>query len=214
MNQLRVSPEELYFLAKMCDGESINYDYIAMMEDIGQRHAVAKEKQLESLVKKNYVTESMWGNDEVSEEVLGLLKPVFWGTAESLVEETEIGEPNIQRSIRFHWFDNQCVICVEEGRELVFSSLDNPADYLKKLAVNLMPGDYTEREAPKENDLNIDSARRLIVLKNATREGKAAIHVYYDYDGWICREETEEEYVLVSPKDFYEAVQHVLRGEV
>ncbi|WP_274939376.1 hypothetical protein [Chordicoccus furentiruminis] len=86
MNEIRLTPMELYFLGKMMHARYIEYAYIAAMPDIGKRYALHEQETLESLEAKGYIETDFSGDAEVSREVAAFLQPVFFSETETRLE--------------------------------------------------------------------------------------------------------------------------------
>ena len=211
ITELHLSPEELYYVAKMCGGDHLLYDYIAMMPDIQQRAAVLKEKAMAHLSAMSVIKEDVWGDITISEELIKFLHPVFFSTldAQADIYQTEI--PEKKQSYYFHWAGEQCVELFLYQDRLYLRSLTE--EELDSLIVSFMPADYDERSLEELSGLNPEHLSRIMVFRNRDREGTASICRYQIIDSWICVPLENNTYQILNPVEFCTQVKKILKGE-
>lgn len=211
MTELTLLPEELFFLAKLCKGKRLNYDYIAMVPDLQHRARTYWDNCIKNLEKKEILTDD-WGELIVSEEATALLAPLWNGTFESSAQQITLGEQPTSKMIRFHRLgDTLCLAyTTEEG---IFISAAAEEDILAVISV-LMPEGYADKVLPEELTITAAEADGMIVLKNILTSGEqAVVEAFYCVNGWICRETAPKEYQILDVNSFASIANFVLRGE-
>lgn len=208
--ELVLSPEELYYLAKACNGKHLNYDYITMMPDIQQRAAMYQDSCAVSLEKKGLV-EDFWGEISVPDEVKAFLNPIWNGDFESSAARITLGEQPMRQIIYSHRLQDQFRLVIHQEDGIHILAADEAK--LEMLAYSLMPGEYEKRSVPEETLISGTEPKEMILLKNILTNGERAIvEQFYLISGWICRQEAEKGYRILSAEDFYSIAVRVLKG--
>lgn len=118
MNELRLTPVELYFLGTLLDAEYIDYQYVSALPDIQNNYRVIEEDTIEKLEEKGLVEQDFDGTVSVEESVLNLLKPIFFGEIECRVNTTW-SEGNL------HIFDKAMTFVSKEHNHYLIEALDD-----------------------------------------------------------------------------------------
>lgn len=88
MEEVRLTPIELYFLGVLLDAEYIDYEYISSIPEIYDNYRVVEQKTLDRLEEKNLIEQDFDGTITVNEQLEDLLNPVFFGLVECRVLTT------------------------------------------------------------------------------------------------------------------------------
>lgn len=210
IEELILSPEELYYLAKACHGKHLNYDYIAMIPDIQQRGSIYQDSCTESLEGKGLVADS-WGEVTVSEEAERFLAPLWNGEFESSAAKITLGDQIVGQTLYIHRQNDQLRLVNRQKDGIHILALQE--EELEALAYYLMPDHYIDQALPEEMLISEMHPKEMILLKNIQTNGEAAmIEQFYLIGGWICRQESENSYRILSAEDFYPIAVNVLKG--
>lgn len=212
IEELVLTPEELYYLAKACHGKHLNYDYIAMIPDIQQRSSIYQDDCTASLEKKGLV-EDFWGEVSVSEEAAAFLAPIWNDDFESSAAKITLGEQIVGQTLYIHRQNDQLRLVNRQEDGIHVLGLKEAE--LEALAYSLMPEAYETRSLPEETLITETHPKEMILLKNILTNGEAAaVEQFYLIDGWICRQEAENSYRILSAEVFYPIAVSVLKGGV
>ena len=105
MQDIKIKPEELYFLGELMQAQYINYEYIAAMPDISQAYAAEKTNAIRNLGKRGLVSESLRGGVRVSPDLQKLLRPVFFSKTENALRILTRKPEHSLEILRFHVLD-------------------------------------------------------------------------------------------------------------
>lgn len=210
MQEMILTPEELFFLGKMRKAKYLDYGYIQAMKDVRKNAGKAREEAGWALVEKGYAEEDFLGNITLLPEVEALTDPVFFGEFESNITLCTMGKPNIQQIWRLHFQDGKGVLSVfrEDGIHLTPLS----EEVLRGLIVSLLPEGAFDRELPKSLEVKKEGIHRLIAFKNNYIGQRAEVKVFFEYDGYICCEMGDHT-DLIAPADFCNEGYRILKGE-
>lgn len=211
INKLVLALEELYFLGKLMKGNHIDYAYIAAMRDVQQHKALYDQTCRDHLASIGAVEEDFWGELAVNETIKALLSPIFFGTFESeiILLSHQSGCENYD--IRFHWLNHECRMTVINDGNIEIHTVT--PEELAGIVLQLMPQDYNTRQAPDSEQIILGKKERTIILKNITWGETAAIYAYYVRSGWMCEQNYDEGWSILSPKQFYDKAMQILKGK-
>lgn len=105
MLDIKIRPEELYFLGELMQAQYINYEYIAAMPDISQAYAAEKTNAIRNLGERGLVSESLRGGIRVSPDLQTLLRPVFFSKTENSLRILTLKPEHALEILRFHVLD-------------------------------------------------------------------------------------------------------------
>lgn len=132
--EIKMSPEELVYMAVRCEGENLDYEYVNMMKDVQVRGSIAEEDIIDRIIEKGLAEEN-WGDVSFNEIAIEALSPIWNGNFQAIIEIK--GRDSIERTIRIHKKDGRYVIVEKCGDELNVKTADSEeieeiADMLKK----------------------------------------------------------------------------------
>ena len=207
--QLKISPEELFFLGKQMRAKYIDYDYVKMMGDLQQKYPLKEKEIMAGLVKRGLLMEDFSGNMELNEEIRNLLEPVFFGDFEV---EIILGTPKEGWRIeKFHFYKGKIIQTVPEKKSLIFFA--GGENGLKKLKEELLPEGYTgEKKILSGDSLNLENVEKILVIKNMKIGYRAMGRQFLLFGGtWNAGKEDRTE---GQNREELEKFWNVLTGEV
>lgn len=204
VNEIRVTPEELYFLGSMMNAKYIDYAYIAALDNISENYDLKEKEALTSAAKKGILEEDFSGIT-IKQEVAQLLKPVFFGESELVVDLYDENSGYAEMVIsRFHFLDANVTKVIEENNTFSISTIadSNVWEYVESLLKN-RDGNPTEQRISVDETFKPE---RMITLKIAVI-GKEPLSLYFAVvDGYIYSSVGEYEVAFVSDKDLDELI--------
>lgn len=209
IKEMIVSPEELFFLGKSMKAKYCDYDYIAMMKDISQNRAAAEADANRSLSEKGYVQEDFSGNVSLSEEILPLLNPVFFGEFEASASVYQSGNTQPEKTARIHRDEKSSTLCVQQGDGLHFSILTD--EKMDDILDGMLPAGYSGKKQ-EELKAELGKVDRVLALKNNYVGERAEIRIYLESEGTIFFE-SRQDVKAVSADAFCSEARRILRGE-
>ncbi len=118
--EIKLTPEELFFLGEAMNADHLDYSYIAMMRDIEKNYAQISDKNFRELANKRIIRKKLRGDISIVPEVEALLKNVFEGSRSAALEVYHQADEVTREEYRFH-FGNDSIteVIVENGYLIV-----------------------------------------------------------------------------------------------
>lgn len=203
--EVRLSPEELYFMASLMKAQYIDYTYVAAMQDIEQRYALYKHETQAKLVKKGLLDENFSGDIDVLPTAQELLTPIFFGEFESSVDICYVQEEERRVEVnRFHFYEGSVIHVQNDGAELLIRRID--ADKVHRFAEELLPHDYVGVTQELDCPPNTMDISRVLAVKCIEIGKKKSVDVFIEANGNMCFEKSDESFVQLSRDEFVGAV--------
>ncbi len=203
--QIRLTPEELYFMASLMGAKYIDYAYIAAMNDIQQNYDLYKRETQASLVEKGILDEDFSGNVEISAQAKALLSPIFFGTFESSVDICYIKEDARRVEVnKFHFLDGQVIHVEGKEKELIITSIGK--EELHKFAERLISDNYKAESKELDEGIQPKDVTRVLAVKNIDVAKKNEVKVFADANGIICCETAEGKFMQLDADTFINTV--------
>ena len=144
MDQIQLTPEELFFLGRLMDAKYIDYDYYAAMGDIR-------------------------GEIEISEEAAALMRPVFFGTCETRLDADRrynfhIGPEGITMGVKGDGFFSFLPVTESDLRKLLRGTCTVSGADVERGAVEKA---FSEEELKQESTLR----EAVLILKGDWKHG-------------------------------------------
>lgn len=168
MQEISITPVELFFMGGLLNARYIDYSYIAAMPDIQINYETIRQETMKQMEDKGWIEESFDGEVEVSAEVSRLLLPIFFGEI-----ETRLVRSN---DVNFHVHDSQIVMAVMQQEGLSVSEVDDDTltDLFKGEDVRLVLADvrsgYKELSFTAEEMLDGQNIRKAIQFVKGEEE--------------------------------------------
>lgn len=210
MQELIITPEQLFFLGKMRKAKYLDYGYIEAMKDIRQNAKAKQDDANWALVEKGYAQEDFFGGITLEKWVEEMTDPVFFGEFESTVSLCDVGETTTQRIWRLHFKEGQGVLSVFQEDGIHFMPLTEEG--LKGIIVSLLPEGAFEREVPQSVTVRRENIKKIIAFKNNHVGLKAEVKVFFECEGNICCD-LGDRMALIAPVDFCNEGYRILKGE-
>lgn len=211
MKELILSPEEIYYIGKATGGKYLDYDYIAAMQDIGNRGRIREQEILDGLERKGYAQEDFLGNLEIEPACIEILQPIYQGMYESeLIVREETGE---SVHYKFHHMKDQITFVECQSKEYRIS-LQNKEGIEKVLHFLLEKDVQTE---DREAYIAIDRVERSIILKGTHIGKDTCLYFYAEKGGYfyeIAPQQTEEKLFRLTEKNIVcKQAKKILMGD-
>ena len=169
MDQIQLTPEELFFLGRLMDAKYIDYDYYAAMGDIQKQFDVREREALSGLEEKGAIEESFSGEIEISEEAAALMRPVFFGTCETRLDADRrynfhIGPEGITMGVKGDGFFSFLPVTESDLRKLLRGTCTVSGADVERGAVEKA---FSEEELKQESTLR----EAVLILKGDWKHG-------------------------------------------
>lgn len=162
-DKLVLTPEQLFVLGTVMGAEHIDYDYIACMHELGRNYQRTHRKCITELAQSGVVRERLSGEITLRPTPERLLKNIFFGNTETILEIYTLGEQAEQQVYRFHWLDSTVTQVQLQKDHLYIAGMDE--EEIKALLAQLT----NTKEQPEPTDrIRKDSVTRILVAKRAT----------------------------------------------
>lgn len=211
IRELQLTPEELFYLGKLYDGEYFNYSYYQAVKDIGNNKRSFKNQCKEALLEKKVIEADLLGDIVFNEEIKDFLSPVYFGKFASSIDLYEMGEEQRKKTLNIHFHQGSYLLVYRTGKSFQIQPVTE--ENLKQLIVALMPEKYNESKPPENLNVSEETLRRVLLLKNIHIGGNAVVNIYYDYDSYLCEKRGKENIYVLSPKEFFDSAFECLKGD-
>lgn len=210
IKELQLTPEELFYLGKLYDGEYLNYSYLQAMEDIGNNKRSFKNRCKEKLLEKGAIQENLLGDIVFNEEIKEFLTPVYFGKFAAVIELYEMAEKQTRKILNLHFHQGKYLM-VYQNKEGFHVNEVTEGD-LQQLIMALMPEKYNESVPPTELQVSDETLRRVLVIKNTRIGETSVVKFFYDYDSYLCEKKEDGSIYVLSPKEFFDKAFTCLKG--
>ena len=206
--EIILSPEELYFMGRFLQAKYIDYAYVAAMSDVKQNFPLFEKETRNSLVASGFLMEDFSGNLEVDQQVINLLKPIFFGEVETSIDVCKLGEPNTVSVFKFHFYDGITTMVTGHEGKLLIKSIDQIG--IKKMVEELLPPGY-DATSNIITEATEQTVTRFIAVKSILVGKTSMVKTYIEADAVLYQE--NEEYIESVSKDmFISDVYAIVKG--
>jgi hypothetical protein len=212
MEEMTLTAEELYFACTKLNGAHLNYEYIALMPDISQEKLRCEETCMEALDRKGIMCESLFEDMDVADWAMRLFSPIFFGDAEASLGVFDMSRQAYLEKLLFHWKGSQGTRSKINGEAITFSPVEQSE--MEEVAVSLLPFGYATSDPPRKEVAMGTEADRVLVLKSIRMGQNATVNVYFDFDGWLYEQQSEQSYRALGRAEFIEKATAILKGAV
>lgn len=172
-----LNPVQLVYLAKRVNGSYIDYEYIAAMQDIGERHSIRIHECMDDLEQKGYLTENFDGSVEVRDDIGKLIKVITDGYKES--EFIVRDHDQIKAHYKFHHGQECSVQVIPDGSNLQISVVSD--EDIRKTFLSFV-GDE-ESLSTDGSEADITQADEIYTVKAIIPAIRSVTDVYFRKDG-------------------------------
>lgn len=209
-NCILITPEELFYLGKMLNAKTIDYAYVAAMNDIGQNFALFESETKASLVKKGLLDEDFSGNVEINQNILALLNPLFFGEKEGAMDVCTIGNANKVEVYKFHFLDETITMVSGANGLLCIQQVD--LLYISQMIRKLLPVlPCDEGVIMSEKEIK-DNARKLVAVKHVNYGVSSSVDIFIITEKHILTEKDDGQFKSVGCENFCTTVLDIVRG--
>jgi len=190
-----LTPEELFFMAKLMKASYIDYEYIQLMQDISQRFKLIQREVLRSLENKKLLEEDFSGEIELSPEGQKILHPIFFGEAESDIKIDEITH-------KFHFEGDDVTYVLMKGKQLHIQK--GTIEDVRKLAETIAPESYkADQMIIDKRNLRGAKAEKVVTVRNRVVSQTAnAMEIVKISGAWYAGA-TQTKSILLSREDIH-----------
>lgn len=193
--EIRVTPEELYYLGGLMDAKYIDYEYVAAMGDIQINPSMYQSKVKAALAGKGMLEEDFSGNMELSQVVKESMAPIFFGEFESSMDICILGEEERTENIKYHFYENRIVRVVREENDWDIR-IENPEGLEREIKKWIPKTDVKEQNAVFDSE----NVSQIIVIKHVEIGEESIVKVYFLCGDVFFSENEKDEVVPVEWK--------------
>lgn len=208
--EIKITPEELYYLGGLMQAKYIDYAYISAMEDIQKNYSLYESKAKTGLAKKGLLEEDFSGDMEISEEAKQLLSPIFLGEFEASMDVCYLGEETSKENIKYHFLDGKIVRVSNEERnwKIILFSEEEIIKEVQKIFQH-----KSEDEEKEAKVFEQEKVTEIIVLKHISIGKESLVRIFFGYDGYIYTENENEEIVAATYSNILKEAKEILLEE-
>jgi len=195
-----ITPNELYYLGTLLRAEYIDYDYIAVMDDIEHDYDGFKSGCQASLSAKGILVESFTGDSNVAEDISALLNPIFFGKKEGSINDMSKENGTNVDVTKFHYLGDAITMVREKDRNLVVSEIS--LEDLKKYVSDLLDVGYDLEEKLIRDVISDEESTRIISFKCTSVESKSIVNIIAQVNGVFYYRNSEGKIESLSKQDF------------
>lgn len=205
-DQLLLTAEEIYYLAKTNNGKFLDFDYISAMDNIGDNKSVFEEKCKRSLMGKKLIDEDFDGSMSMPLSVTALIEPIYNGDYESLLSFLDGTDKSFVARIHKKGEKYTLVSDTKGGFELKSIDEKTIETIVEKALKN-----YTEDEGvPATADK--DSFNLVIIIKGIKPEETSIVYVFYGNGKGIYEESDDDSFKCIDKSSFLKKTVDILKG--
>lgn len=203
--EIRVTPEELYYLGGLMDAKYIDYEYVAAMGDIQINSSMYQSKVKTALAKKGLLEEDFSGNMELSQVVKESMAPIFFGEFESSIDICIPREEEQAENIKYHFYEDKIVRVVREEYDWDIK-IESPEKIEREIKK------WVSETDEKEQDVSFDSENvsQIVVIKHVQIGEESIVKVYFLCGGVLFSENEKDEVTPVNWKTVVEEAVRIL----
>ena len=207
-NEIVLSPEALFFLGQWMQAEYIDYDYIAMLRDLGRDYSRIQRRCLQELSGEKLVRQQITGEVSVRPQLERLLKNVFFGKLETSLDVFSKLEGGSRETYRFHYLDGTVTLVRQEQKRLYLSAAE-PEDMERIIRTAV----GRHREASRKiHHLDENALGRMLLVKRAEVDRGSTSTLLFEQDG-VLYASYQQGAVSVSDTQAREILATMLKGE-
>lgn len=203
--EIRITPEELYYLGGLIDAKYIDYEYVAAMGDIEMNPSIYQSKVKTALSGRGMMEEDFSGNMELSQVTKESMTPIFFGEFESSIDICMLGEEQTTENIKYHFYEDKIVRVSREENDwkIKKSSTGDLTEEVKKW-IPKADGEIQNRAFDSEH------VSQILVLKHVWIGEESMVKIYFLCDDVLFSENEKEEIVPVAWEQVVEEAGKVL----
>ena len=206
--EIRLRPEQLFFLGQLMGARYIDYAYIADMRELGRSYPYIEQGVLTELSREGLIRKRLGGGTVVRSDVASLLMPVFFGRLETGLEITLPQEKRAE-STGFHYFNGACTMVRREGNILILSEASFQT--LRSLVLSAVGRHWASaRTIPA---LRQDTVQRVICAKRGVVDGEGSCLYLAEQFGGLYTTDKQDRPQAVRDEEAAQLLLTMLKGE-
>ncbi|MCM1244435.1 MAG: hypothetical protein NC293_02185 [Roseburia sp.] len=206
--EIRVTPEELYYLGGLMDAKYIDYEYVAAMEDIEIKPSMYQSKVKSALAAKGMLEEDFSGNMELPQIVKEIITPVFFGEFESNLDICVLGEEDQTERIKYHFY-KKSIVKVLWGKGEWRITKCNHEDIIEEVKQHI----FKTKSEIQDKIFDSDSVSQILVLKHVQIGKESMVKIYFLCEDVLFCENENEEIIPIVWEQVLEEAQKVMLPE-
>ena len=208
--EIALTPKELYYLGILMQAEFIDYDYVAIMEDIESNYAGFQSECEASLTQKGILIESFTGNAEIDKDADRILNPIFFGRTESSVNDMDVEKNGQVEVTKFHFLQDSVTMVREKNRELVLREVTR--DDMRQFIADLLNVGYNQTEKMVRGEIKENEYSRLISFKNTCLDSPSSVNIVAEIAGVFYRKNATGEVESLTKQEFEQFGYEWIKG--
>ncbi len=209
VNEIIISPEELFFLGVLMNAEFIDFDYIASLHEIQRNFNAVKDKCILNLSRRRLVSKKLNSEMSIDPKLKKMLECVFFGRLETSLDVIASEESQKKYAKKFHYLDGDCtMVNIDNG---VFS-LSHVTEQILQEIIHDAVGKHTAKQLPKDG-LNENLITRIIIAKRAVVDVESTSLLIVEQDDVLCTEDSDGNTAVINDEQAAEKIKYMLKGE-
>lgn len=206
--KLVLTPEQLFFLGTLMGARHIDYDYIAPMHEMGRNYQRTQRKCMDELSQQGIIRQRMSGETKVRPEPEALLKKVFFGQTETVLEVHTFAQTPEKQVYRFHWLEGAATQVQQLQQNLSLSPVTQ--EQMDALLTRLT---RTKERPEPLTQMQQDKLTGVLIAKRATVGVGQATVVLFEQNGGLYTMDEAAVPQGLSGSQAKEILLSVLKGE-
>lgn len=207
-DKLVLTAEQLFFLGTLMNAEHIDYDYIAAMHEISRNYQRLQRNCIGELAQSGIVRQRLNGETTLRPVPEKLLKNIFFGKTETILEVCVLGEQPERYTHRFHWLDGTVVHVQMKGKNL------HIAESSREAMDALLAQYVTTNAQPKLADhIRKESVTRILMAKRTVYGSQGTGLILFEQDGGLYTVDDAAVPTGIPGQQASEMLLAVLKGE-
>ena len=211
-NTIKLTAQQLFYLATLMDAEFIDYSYVSAMGNVGDSFRLFESRVRNELVDAGILSEDFNGEVEIIENVRKLLEPVCRSFEELTVDIIQTGDAVDVVSYHFHLKDD-CVTMIY-GADDFFNLCDVSTATVKEVIQGILPNDYSAVTGTLDKEIEEERITRIVSVKSVVPDGESVVEVFFEYDGKMCKENEDDQVVVLDKEAFIDECMTALQGVI
>lgn len=207
--QIMLTPEELFVLGSLMKAKYIDYGYIASMRDIQRSYAAVKAQCIQSLARAGVLRQKLSGETAIRPAAEKLLKNIFFGRKETVLDITFSDGGQAALGTRFHFGEASVTMVEVSGRQLALSEMA-PEDMER--VVRTAVGRHAQIPPPLSR-IDMDSVTRALTARSAEVGVGTAVRTIYEQDGALYTLDGDSRPEPLRDADAFESLYRIIKGE-
>ncbi len=204
---IELSPGEMLFIGQSMQAKYIDYQYANAIEACGDISTLKKHGR-DSLEKRGLCEEDFSGDMTISDEVVTVMKPVFFGEKTISFVAAEVENPLKTKAYNYHFNEGKITKVVQKDEGFSFETVKNEdiIDVLNQL-IKPLEDEINGQEVDISDEKDIS---RVISIKKLEIGKESSVNVYFETkDGHYCKENEDGQFISIISADIVKLYEEV-----